>query len=114
MRKNDGLLLGWPYKSCGGKDVVDFENPIIDKDQGHIFTSALTGEGKGVSYSIPALLSWPGSVVAVDIKGELCEVTARQRLEMGQDVYVLDPFQNTGFKSDQLNPLDILKKKIQH
>lgn len=110
MRYNNGLLYGWPYKSTANQQTVDWENPIIDTEPGHIFTSALTGEGKGVSYTVPALLSWPGSVFAIDIKGELCEVTARKRLEMGQQVYVLDPFQVTTFSSDQLNPLDILRK----
>lgn len=108
MRNFEGLLLGWPYKSSGGKELVDYENPIIDKKEGHIYTSAMTGEGKGVSYSVPALLSWPGSVVALDIKGELSEITARHRQEMGQDVYILDPFGITKFESDKLNPLDSL------
>lgn len=108
MRKNQGLLLGWPYKSCGGKELVDYDNPIIDTSNGHIFTSAPTGSGKGVSYSVPALLSWPGSMVALDIKGELAHITARHREEMGQDVYILDPFNITPFESTKLNPLDAL------
>ena len=37
------------------------------------------------------LLTWLGSVVTLDIKGELYRLTAGAREEKGQDVYVLDP-----------------------
>jgi type IV secretion system protein VirD4 len=37
------------------------------------------------------LLTWLGSVVTLDIKGELYRLTASAREEKGQDVYVLDP-----------------------
>lgn len=111
MTKNDGLLMGWPYKQINGKQVIDWAKPIYDKGEGHILTCALTGEGKGVSYSMPSLLSWPGSVIAIDLKGELSAVTARHRRAMGHDVHILDPFGITGRKNTStLNPLDLIKK----
>lgn len=74
--------------------------------EGHQLTCAKTGAGKGVSLIIPNLLRYPGSVVAVDIKGELSAVTGRARREMGQDVYCLDPFGVTDNDSCAINPLD--------
>lgn len=81
---------------------------LSDEGEGHLMTFAPTGAGKGVSYAIPALLTYPGSVVAIDPKGELAEVTARARREMGQEVVVLDPFRITRHPPAALNPLDLI------
>ena len=48
------------------------------------------------------------STVALDIKGELYQVTSRRRREMGHHVAVLDPFHVVTDRSDSLNPLDLL------
>ena len=77
----------------------------------HLLTVAPTGAGKGVSCVIPALLEYPGSVVAFDPKGELWRVTARRRRELDQRVVILNPFGTLARKSDKpgrLNPLDLL------
>src|SRR5436190_1431125 len=55
---------------------------------GHLMTVAPTGAGKGVGLIIPALLTYPGSVIVTDIKGENYQVTARYRRQMGQQVVV--------------------------
>lgn len=55
-------------------------------------TVAPTGTGKGRSVVIPTLLTYPGSVVVLDPKGENYQVTARARREMGQQVICLNPF----------------------
>ncbi len=57
-----------------------------------MLTVAQTGAGKGTGVIIPALLSYPGNAVVLDLKGENYAVTARRRSEMGQKVYRLDPF----------------------
>ena len=57
---------------------------------------------------IPNLLSYPGPVIVMDIKGELFQVTSRRRAEMGQQIVVLDPFHLVTERSDSLNPLDLL------
>jgi type IV secretion system protein VirD4 len=77
---------------------------------GHLLTVAPTGAGKGVGAIIPALLTYPGSVIVTDIKGENYQVTARRRREMGQRVVVLDPFSlvTPKDKGDRLNPFDLL------
>lgn len=72
----------------------------------HPSLSAGTGAGKGRGQVIPALLSWPGSMIVTDPKGELAAVTARYRRELGQKVVVLAPFSSRA--TDGLNPLDSL------
>ncbi|MCA8927023.1 MAG: type IV secretory system conjugative DNA transfer family protein [Alphaproteobacteria bacterium] len=59
---------------------------------GHLITVASSGSGKGVSAIIPNLLTWEGSVICNDPKGENAAITARRRQEMGQEVYVLNPW----------------------
>jgi type IV secretion system protein VirD4 len=78
---------------------------------GHLMTVAPTGAGKGVGLIIPTLLTYPGSVIVTDIKGENYQVTARYRREMGQQVVVLDPFGLVTAKdrADKLNPFDLFK-----
>lgn len=79
--------------------------PISDDSDAGLVTIAGTGTGKGVSQVIPTALSYPGSMVIMDIKGEIAAVTARARREMGQEVVILDPF---GDQSDALNPMEAI------
>jgi type IV secretion system protein VirD4 len=75
--------------------------------EGHLLTLAPTGSGKGVSSVIPNLLVHPGSALVIDPKGENFAVTARKRVELGQEVYALDPFELRG-GSARFNPLDLI------
>jgi type IV secretion system protein VirD4 len=61
-------------------------------DNRHLVTTGPTRSGKGATVIIPALLQIPHSVVVIDPKGQNAAVTARRRKEMGQDVFVLNPF----------------------
>jgi type IV secretion system protein VirD4 len=87
------------------------------KDDRHLLTIAGSRAGKGVSLIIPNLIFYEGSAVVVDPKGENAARTARQRGKgplaggtgLGQDVYVLDPFGESGLPSDAFNPLHNLK-----
>jgi len=70
------------------------------RDDSHFITIAGTRSGKGTSAIIPNLCLYPGSVVVIDPKGENASITALQRADalatsLGQDVYVLDPFNVT-------------------
>ncbi|MFO0954202.1 MAG: type IV secretory system conjugative DNA transfer family protein [Isosphaeraceae bacterium] len=76
-------------------------------DDGHLITIAPTGSGKGRSGVVPALLTYPGPTLTIDIKGENYQVAARRRREMGHRVVVLDPFHTAVEKSDGLNPFDL-------
>ena len=71
----------------------------------HLLTLAPNRAGKGVSAIIPNLLTWPGSVLVIDPKGENAVVTARRRQAMGQAVHVLDPWGITGLARASFNPL---------
>jgi len=72
----------------------------------HLCTIARTGSGKGVSSVIPNLLHYQGSVVVLDVKGDLSAVTARYRRKLGKVVH-LQPFSNS--VSDAFNPFDLLQ-----
>ena len=62
-------------------------------DNRHIITLAGSRSGKSACVLIPNLMLYPGSVLAIDPKGELAETTAAHRAKvLGQKVIVLDPF----------------------
>jgi type IV secretion system protein VirD4 len=75
------------------------------------------GAGKSTGHVIPNLLLKPiGSIVVLDIKGELAFITARAQQEYGQKVYILDFWgvQDTlgarhGIRSSGFNPFDFIK-----
>ena len=75
----------------------------------HAVTIAGAGAGKGAAVIIPNLLKWPHNALVIDPKGEAAEATAQARADMGQAVYVVDPFGSANV-SDAFratyNPLD--------
>lgn len=75
---------------------------------GHVVTVAPTGAGKGIGAVIPTLLEHPGSALVIDPKGENSAVTARARRELGQRVFVVDPFGVTDQGGASCNVLDRL------
>jgi type IV secretion system protein VirD4 len=82
-------------------------DPIYYDGTAHLMTVAPTGTGKGRGVVIPTLLTYPGSVVVLDPKGENYQVTARARREMGQHVIRLNPFGTNDKTSDAFNVLDV-------
>jgi len=83
-------------------------------DDRHMITVAGSRGGKGRSVIVPTLLTYQGSTLSADPKGELASITARARVEeLGQEVYVTDPFKVArGFaatKRARFNPMAILK-----
>lgn len=82
---------------------------IEDGPDSHTLIVAPTGAGKGRSLIIPNLLHWKGSVIIVDCKGEAARVTARHRREMGQDVFIIDPFAEVTTEGASFDPLCRLK-----
>jgi type IV secretion system protein VirD4 len=67
----------------------------------HVLCFAPTRSGKGVGLVVPSLLTWPGSSIVHDIKGENWQLTAGFRARHGQ-VLLFDP---TNAKSAAYNPL---------
>jgi type IV secretion system protein VirD4 len=67
----------------------------------HVLCFAPTRSGKGIGLVIPSLLTWPGSAIVHDIKGENWQLTAGFRARHGR-VLLFDP---TNAKSSAYNPL---------
>lgn len=67
----------------------------------HVLCFAPTRSGKGVGLVVPTLLTWPGSCIVHDIKGENWEITAGFRTRHGR-VLLFDP---TNSNSAAYNPL---------
>ena len=67
----------------------------------HVLCFAPTRSGKGVGLVVPTLLTWPGSAIVHDIKGENWTLTAGWRARFGR-VLIFDP---TNAESAAYNPL---------
>lgn len=67
----------------------------------HVLCFAPTRSGKGVGLVVPSLLTWPGSAIVHDIKGENWQLTAGFRATHGR-VLLFDP---TNANSSAYNPL---------
>ena len=85
-----GLFLG-----RFGNDYLRHDGPD------HVMVFAPTRSGKGVGLVIPTLLSWTGSAVIHDIKGENWELTAGWRARFSHCL-LFDP---TNGRSARYNPL---------
>lgn len=110
MRKNQffanpatAFLLGKTGKPAGkGKHVVAAKFP-------HCLLVAPTGAGKTVGFVIPNLLTYLGSAVVLDVKGECFEKTARFREKLGHTVYRFGP-RDFDMPSHRFNPLHRISK----
>ena len=87
---DDGAVLG-RFRS----DYLRHDGPE------HVLCFAPTRSGKGVGLVVPTLLTWPGSCIVHDIKGENWGLTAGFRSRFGQ-VLLFDP---TNAQSAAYNPL---------
>ena len=86
----DGVVLG------------KFERDYLRHDgPEHVLCFAPTRSGKGVGLVVPTLLTWPGSCIVHDIKGENWTLTSGFRAQHGR-VLLFDP---TNSKSAAYNPL---------
>jgi type IV secretion system protein VirD4 len=86
----DGVVLG------------KFERNYLRHDgPEHVLCFAPTRSGKGVGLVVPTLLTWPGSCIVHDIKGENWHLTSGFRERHGR-VLLFDP---TNPKSAAYNPL---------
>ncbi|MFN4205327.1 MAG: conjugal transfer protein TraG [Agrobacterium albertimagni] len=86
----DGVVLG-KYE----RDYLRHDGPE------HVLCFAPTRSGKGVGLVVPTLLTWPGSCIVHDIKGENWTLTAGFRARHGR-VLLFDP---TNAQSSAYNPL---------
>lgn len=72
----------------------------------HVMAFAPTRSGKGVGLVVPTLLSWTGSAVVHDIKGENWQLTAAWRSRFSHCLY----FDPTDVRSARYNPLLEVRK----
>ena len=120
-----GLLFGKyvpPPKHPKGKPItIGKSRPVVAKKDApfisasfDLFPNAMvvapTGAGKTVGYVIPIALTFPGSMVILDVKGEIFEETARHRQNVLKDkVYRFSPFDFEN-PTHQYNPLHRISK----
>lgn len=95
---SDGVVLG---RDDSGRE-------IIHNGPEHIMVMAPTRSGKGVGVIIPTLLTWKGSCIVNDIKGENWALTAPYRKSIGQVVLKFEPTAEYG--SCSYNPLSEIRK----
>src|SRR5579883_2096189 len=86
----DGVVLG-----RFGRHYLRHDGPE------HVLCFAPTRSGKGVGLVVPTLLTWPGSCIVHDIKGENWNLTSGFRARHGR-VLLFDP---TNRRSAAYNPL---------
>lgn len=92
-----------------GRLAGDEASRIGFHKKGHVFLIGATRTGKGRSIIVNNLCTWEGNVISIDPKGENANVTAVRRGPgdeycegMGQDVFVLDPFETAQTVPDEL------------
>ena len=90
LLKNKGVIIG-KYR----QDYMTHDGPE------HILAFAPTRSGKGVGLVVPSLITWPGSTIVHDLKGENWELTAGDRKHLGPVLY-FNPGDQT---SVRFNPL---------
>lgn len=93
LRAKQGIVLG----RKGGRPLV-FGGPE------HVMLYAPTRTGKGVGVVIPNLLTWPDSIVVLDVKRENWTASAGFRAGHGQTVILFDPLDPEG-RTARFNPL---------
>jgi type IV secretion system protein VirD4 len=95
---NEGVFLG------------QIKNAYLRHDgPEHVMAFAPTRSGKGVGLVVPTLLTWTGSVVVHDIKGENWDLTSGWRSQFSRCVR----FDPTDYHSPGFNPLLEIRKGLQ-
>lgn len=87
--------------------ITDNGYYVRDDAKTHTFLCAPSRSGKGVGIIIPTLLTWPHSVVVVDVKGENYAFTAGRRKKMGQAILKFEPTALSG--SVKFNPFEEIR-----
>lgn len=112
LRLKGGVVLGQlaaarldcSYDASKDSVVMRLKKPsrkIVQPGVYNTILSAPTRSGKGVSSVVPTVLSYPGSVIVLDFKGENFNMTSGFRAKFGK-VYRWEP---TGHGGHRFNPL---------
>lgn len=81
-------------------------------DQRFIYLAAPTRSGKGTGVVNIVLLSYDHSIVVLDIKKELFNISAAKRAKNGHKVFLFDPYNKDG-KTARWNPLSYVRRDLQ-
>lgn len=94
-----GFILGKMGTPKSGKPL------IMSRVFPHALIVAPTGRGKTTGFVIPNLLTYQGSAVVLDVKGENFDVTSRHRAAQGDKVFRFAPTDWKDGRSHRYNPL---------
>lgn len=124
-----GLLDEWSYPWAPGQILLgrskyDPRWLVGITDDRHLCTIATSRAGKGRSQIVPNLLTWPGSAIIIDPKGQNACISALKRgpggegvtSGMGQTIRILDPLEEIADPEvkklvARFNPLEALDPK---
>lgn len=81
--------------------------PLYFNGNESLITIAAPGSGKSQAHVIPNLLTYPGSVMVLDVKGELWQSTAGYRAKTFGPVYRFSPL-DPNARSHCFNPFDFV------
>ncbi len=94
-----GFILGKMGTPKSGKPL------IMSRVFPHALIVAPTGRGKTTGFVIPNLLTYQGSAVVLDVKGENFDATSRHRGAQGDKVFRFAPTDWKDGRSHRYNPL---------
>jgi type IV secretion system protein VirD4 len=98
------LFLG--VLAPGGSGLGPRRAPGLAAEPGHsLVVVGPTQSGKTTSLAVPAILDWPGPVLAASVKTDLLRDTQAARARRGR-VWRIDPTGCTGRAGDEWSPLD--------
>lgn len=102
-----GLLRGKGVVVGGMEDKLKGTTMLRHDGPEHVLAFAPTRSGKGIGVVLPTLLTWPGSTIVLDIKGENYAKTSGWRASQGQNVFCFEPTAPEG--SARYNPLEEIR-----
>ena len=110
LKKNDMLRPVGQGFVCGKLGKPSSRSDYVSSGEiPHVMMVAPTRAGKGVGFVIPNLLSFQGSAIILDVKGENFDLTSRYRVSKGDDVYRFSPFDWSN-STHRYNPLERISK----
>lgn len=98
MDNKEGLVIGKKFGRLLRADLIS-----------HALVYAPSRSGKGVSQVIPNVLTFKDSMLLIDVKDELFEITSGFRSQYGQAVFSFAPLR-AGGKTHRWNVLDLVDK----
>ncbi|MDR6100575.1 type IV secretion system protein VirD4 [Agrobacterium larrymoorei] len=100
----------WWHRAIRGEGIIlgrgAFHKLLRFSTDGIAMVFAATGAGKGLGVVIPTLLTYRGSMVVSDPKGENYAITRRRRSTFGK-VWMLNP--SDLVHSERFNPMDTIR-----